>query len=577
MDDSKIPFVALNMNISTLLNLLPYALIGIGLFLTISGLRNISFATYRPKTWQDIILDEWKNCDDEERANKLFYLVAHEPVKKRGIIFLLLWGIFHGTVMGALASLIYQNRKLYFTSNYSNLNLSLLSANQEITFQHALIGAGAGVLIILLIFIFFRKKIRYITWFNWLLPKDSGMYDENQGLFSYGVLLILSLGFVYLVQYFLTIGLIQGLLWIHQHVIHFLTVGIVQIIVGIITLLGCALVIAAYTDEGRHVNYWLSFIYCTANGWLFINSFGFRNFIMYTALPILALLQIYFIGDSLDNIFKAGPFFNRTLYRFRSIIPIMKVQPNPGLVRQTIRNITSKWSLDHSRLISSLSPFSGVISNQVSLETLANALISNNWEDIGNLMSELIPIEKEIIQGLITYGIVTEGQNFGAWWIAGTLALEHKRVVGTKWNSGILLCPDCYARILLYTYSSLTLMNGHEVGYYGCRHCQRSSGFLETSIVTAVLDSNMVIPHNSASGAILVNWLKSRKLFDFNRVEILSADDVSIQSFLVQVGNDTDSTRISNYKTTAVTISPHSTLSENTRRMIKNVFPSSNI
>src|SRR6185295_18517069 len=73
-------------------------------------------------------------------------------------------------------------------------------------------------------------------------------------------------------------------------------------------------------------------------------------------------------------------------------------------------------------------------------------------------------------------------------------------------------------------------------------------------------------------GLIPVNWSATRKLFDFNAVEIVRATDEEVERFAVQVGNDTDPTRQPGYKEMQCVILPQCQLSENTWRILQRTF-----
>jgi hypothetical protein len=69
-----------------------------------------------------------------------------------------------------------------------------------------------------------------------------------------------------------------------------------------------------------------------------------------------------------------------------------------------------------------------------------------------------------------------------------------------------------------------------------------------------------------------VNWLKRQKLFDFDQVEIVQATDKEVQTFAVQVANDTDTFRQRRYGKVPCVISPECRLSEATLRILKKHF-----
>ena len=74
-----------------------------------------------------------------------------------------------------------------------------------------------------------------------------------------------------------------------------------------------------------------------------------------------------------------------------------------------------------------------------------------------------------------------------------------------------------------------------------------------------------------------VNWLKRRKLFDFDGVKIIRATDEDVERFAIQVGNDTDVTRVWKYKQMDCLVFAGSELSENTMRILRRMFGQVNI
>jgi hypothetical protein len=132
------------------------------------------------------------------------------------------------------------------------------------------------------------------------------------------------------------------------------------------------------------------------------------------------------------------------------------------------------------------------------------------------------------------------------------------------------LCPHCLARCVTHEVA-LSPMNF--MTYYDCRICSQSEEFLDwAGPVVAILDRNITTELSKEKGALRVNWLVRRALFDFESVEIIQATDEEVERFAVQVGNDTDEVRQPRYKEMCCTVSPACTLSENTMRILKRTF-----
>jgi hypothetical protein len=135
-------------------------------------------------------------------------------------------------------------------------------------------------------------------------------------------------------------------------------------------------------------------------------------------------------------------------------------------------------------------------------------------------------------------------------------------------RTGHLFCPDCLTccearKVRLPWWQSIT--------YYGCRICGQSREFLNGRLI-AVLDSQMNTEKFKQNGVLRVNWLAHRKLFDFDEVEIVQATDEDVERFAVQVGNDTDPKRKPRYEEMRCVVSPECQLSENTMRILQQMF-----
>jgi hypothetical protein len=134
-----------------------------------------------------------------------------------------------------------------------------------------------------------------------------------------------------------------------------------------------------------------------------------------------------------------------------------------------------------------------------------------------------------------------------------------------------LLCPNCLARCTAHTFPVSPL---NPMTYYGCRICGQSRTFLEVAPgrVVAVLDEASPTEQFHRQGTLRVNWLRYRKMFDFDQVEIIRADDEAVERFAVQAGNETDPGRRAAYSTIPCAIAPNCPLSENSRRILVRLF-----
>ncbi|MCB9102052.1 MAG: hypothetical protein H6632_21130 [Anaerolineales bacterium] len=131
-----------------------------------------------------------------------------------------------------------------------------------------------------------------------------------------------------------------------------------------------------------------------------------------------------------------------------------------------------------------------------------------------------------------------------------------------------LLCPHCLTRFTTHT-CWLSAMNS--IHYVGCRLCRQSRAHWSGPVI-AVLNQRHLAPYLFKDGAIHINWLTYRTLFDFDAVEIISASDEAVERFAVQVGNDTDLFRRSRYKGMDCKIRRSAGLSANSIRILRQTF-----
>lgn len=133
------------------------------------------------------------------------------------------------------------------------------------------------------------------------------------------------------------------------------------------------------------------------------------------------------------------------------------------------------------------------------------------------------------------------------------------------------VCIQCLAYCVAHP---IQLSWTETIEYYGCRICKQSQEFVEASNgIVLVLDRTMVEKREAKPNRPLrVNWLSERKVFDFDRVEIICASDEEVERFAVQVGNDTDERRQHQYRKMECLITSERELSANTTRILQSTF-----
>lgn len=132
-----------------------------------------------------------------------------------------------------------------------------------------------------------------------------------------------------------------------------------------------------------------------------------------------------------------------------------------------------------------------------------------------------------------------------------------------------LLCPTCLRRYAIHKVQ--VPHQNTSINYWGCRICSQSRVSLKGRVL-AVLDKKMLSEQVQKDGQLRVNWLIRRTLFDFDEVWIIDATDEDVERFVVQVGNDTDSARKSEYKQIRCQVVPICKLTQNTERILKRTF-----
>lgn len=134
-----------------------------------------------------------------------------------------------------------------------------------------------------------------------------------------------------------------------------------------------------------------------------------------------------------------------------------------------------------------------------------------------------------------------------------------------------LLCPNCLVRCAKLP---VRLSWWWQISYFGCRQCGQSHQFLELNHrpVVAVLDLSETDRIIEKDKQVRISWFVHNKLFDFDEVEIIQADDEAVERFAVQLGNDTDPARRFRYRTMTCRIAPGCLLSVNTLRILGSAF-----
>jgi hypothetical protein len=155
-----------------------------------------------------------------------------------------------------------------------------------------------------------------------------------------------------------------------------------------------------------------------------------------------------------------------------------------------------------------------------------------------------------------------------AWWLLQSIAVDTS--VRLARQADTLLCPRC---LVCFQAQPIPVAWQPDLTFYGCRVCRQSRSFqTRPADMVMVLDMGMAVEQMEQDRMLRVNWFHRRALFDFDRVEIIQANDEEVERFAVLVGNDTDPVREPRYKLMTYTIAPTCLLSENTMRILERTF-----
>jgi hypothetical protein len=513
--------------------------------------------------WADILWREWRQSEDEEYAEHLFDLTANMPLSWPGVAMVVLCSTLYGLSAGYLLGLIALN----FNAGPDNWVLSgmlpLLLA--------WLVGIGAGIV-----------GAVVSGWLSWRVglglatPQVFGNRIGGLGRFNLAV----------------AIGLIAGLAGISLFI-----VGLILVIFtglgfrlgvklaardwGMIWLMGGAAGLGVFLSQMIVQGPWLGLAVGLGLGiWLGLTWGSAPLGIIISWLGLLAGLLIIGPADWLTSWLGLSAGFGLGLlpvlvgngleaaeaYPYRSWYFWWRRQPTLAEVRQALQaalaeqpKLQELWR-EPLRCLAQLEP------GRDSVGVWVDDLKRSDW--VGRLAARqaLIELGGEAAEALakLNDGPLQEV----AVWLLGSIEQETRRQFARR--ASLIRCPDCLAR---FGPRSVNFSLGISFSYYGCRICGQSREFLECPVgAVAVLDTNWTELQSYQDSLLRINWLLSRKVFDFDRVEIVQATDEQVERLAVQVGNDTDPARRSGYGQMACRVGPACRLSENTWRILRRTF-----
>jgi hypothetical protein len=204
-----------------------------------------------------------------------------------------------------------------------------------------------------------------------------------------------------------------------------------------------------------------------------------------------------------------------------------------------------------------------------SLGKLVVQLEAHHWFERFTARHVLVYYGGEVLQdlrGLAHLGSPVQ-QQVAQWMLQSIGAETTARLAQTAEQ---LLCPGC---LVCCHRLEISLPGQASIDYYGCRACGQSRSFQpRPACIVAVLDIEMKDEQVGQEKLLRVNWFRRERLFDFDRVEIILADDEQVERFAVRVGNDTDPVRSPRYRQMLCLIGPVCHLSENSIHVLESTF-----
>lgn len=180
----------------------------------------------------------------------------------------------------------------------------------------------------------------------------------------------------------------------------------------------------------------------------------------------------------------------------------------------------------------------------------------------------LVALGGEIVPNLLT--AAQKNDNITSQALISRLLGDIARDTTTRLSkqTSYLLCQDCLTRCAAAHKIYLPWIKAN-ITYYGCQSCGHSRSLINhNGDIVVVLDEKRG-KYYWQDDILRVNWLFYRKMFDFDKIEIVQATDEDVERFIVQLGNNV---RRSRYTQMQCSVSSDCDLSENTKRILQRMF-----
>ncbi|MBN1483852.1 MAG: hypothetical protein JXA37_03955 [Chloroflexia bacterium] len=562
------------------------------------------------RDWRPVIWGAWRDSEDEDFAGRLLDLVADEPMGWAGTLGALLWGLLYGGLAGLLWAL--------WPLREGGRDLGLVwEAYENVPWAQFVpgllwgLGIGAG-LALLTRFLLGRR----LTWRLWLLRCGPGFWPIH--LFPHlRTLLLITLGGLALggtmvgLGLWLLLVLLVGRLRIRsqgeRRVVDWGLLGRWGRDLGLqlrslrrrggpLFSVSCAptalLMVLLYVGLTL-----ASVVFVRLNlqagsaDWSFLwplAGMGLGLLLLLLGGPLAVLLLVVLAGWFVDALAgglsgfslacMAGAALLALLYGLSGLLQgrsIGRGQPRffwfwwrrpyawelEAALRRAVedRPGSSAWP-EALRLLDERRAAQGPPAAYLTL------LQSEDWEERFAARQALVGLGGEALEDLLAFldGCPEELRGTVRRLIQDIVEDSHHRLAP---RLDELLCADCLVRCV-----ALQLRwPGPDLFYYGCRSCGQNRRFrVWAGEMVAVLDERMEQAFARRGDALWVNWLRRRRLFDFDRVEIGRVSDEAVEHFALQVANDPDEERRRCYRRLRCVV--RGEIGENSRRILQNLF-----
>ncbi len=516
-------------------------------------------AQKRIESWQNIIWREWHNCKDAIYARHLFELVGDTPLGWGSVTIIILVGTLYGIVGGCLIGLVIDDHFAFENQ---------LVEGRSFFWLLWLTGVGGAM-----IAAWFSQYLSWGMWLDLLVPRILRDRTSKSGGFNLELLFGFGSGLLLpcIAGAFLG-GLIGNLRFGRNSFLPSALAGGIGGMIGNLVIMGNQKISLL---AGIGLGVWLDLTW----------GLGFIGLLIIW-LGGIATMPALGLGEWLVGWLAIGVGFGPAMvireaseqdsdwmgiYRFRTWTLWWRKLPSVDALEKGLR-LAQKSVSEETRLVwaEPLDQLARQREQPGQLKSLVSALYSDNWVNRFSAWHGLIELGGSAAEALRVIAVdQVDPLSPVAIWLLTRIEQETTRKFAQRASD--LRCSTCLTH---FDRRSVALSWGISLTYYGCRMCGQSRSFFTCPQgVVAILDETRPKAYKDPKKRPLeINWLAYRSLFDFDRVEIIQADDETVERFAVQVGNDTDPFRRPRYRTMGCVVRPRCRLSENSLRILQHTF-----